>query len=240
MPMFDFTCEICGTTGREWRQDKPPRFCSRNCRSKGKQKTRIGKWNISPFASEQIKKTYQRETGNGEIAALSQKLGLPRWKISRHAISQGWVAKKRKEPEWTERELTILQRSAHLSPERIQVHLRKAGFARSVTGIVLKRKRMRMLKNIEGHSARDVAMCFGVESHVVTRWIRLGYLKARRRGTDRVKAQGGDHWFIKEKWMQEFVLNCLDEVDLRKVDKYWFVDLVAGADSTERTRGAKL
>jgi len=149
---------------------------------------------------------------------------------------QGWIAKTRKEPDWGERELKILERSAHLSPERIALRLKRYGFSRSVTGIVLKRKRMRFLRNLHGWSKRQVAACFGVDDHAISRWIRLGYLKAKRRGTKRVEAQGGDHWFIKDKWLRDFIVNNVAEIDFRKVDKFWLVDLLAGGPTAEDVR----
>jgi len=46
-------------------------------------------------------------------------------------------------------------------------------------------------------------------------------------GTDRVAAQGGDQWWIRIKDVRSFVIEHVFHVDLRKVDKFWFVDLVA-------------
>jgi hypothetical protein len=80
-------------------------------------------------------------------------------------------------------------------------------------------------------SAHQTAECFGVDAKTVTRWISLGLLRADRRGTERVAEQGGDMWFIREKYLRRFVLENLNQVDLRKVDKYWFVDLITGGDS---------
>lgn len=229
MPTFDFMCEVCGSQARGWRKDRPPRFCCRTCRNKGMmgKRTKPIKQPITPEMHERIRAVYQGMTGRGQVNKLARELGLPRRKITQHAIQQGWVAKKHKTPDWTERELRILETSAHLCLERIQKNLKKAGFSRSVTGIVLKRKRMRFLKNLGGQSARGLAECFGVDVHCIMRWIRLGYLKARKRGTNRTERQG-DHWYIKDMWVRDFIINCVDEIDFRKIDKYWVVDLLAG------------
>lgn len=173
----------------------------------------------------------------GEVA---RNLKLPRWKITRHAVLQGWIARTKKEPDWTERELGILERSAHLSPERIALRLKARGYRRSATGVVLKRKRMRFLHNLHGQSKRQVAQCFGVDDHAISRWIRLGYLVAKRRGTKRVEAQGGDHWFIKDRWIKEFIVNNVAEIDFRKVDKFWLVDLLAGGPTAGDARGKQI
>jgi hypothetical protein len=51
-------------------------------------------------------------------------------------------------------------------------------------------------------------------------------LHATRRGTDRTEAQGGDSYWITHKAVRDFVLRCPDEIDLAKVEKMWFLDLV--------------
>lgn len=228
MPMFDYVCEVCGHEGRGWRQDKPPRFCCRACQRKGKFVSGKRKYIITPEMHTVIRRVYQGDTGNGEIRDLAVRLGLPRWKLTRYAGEQGWINRSRREPEWTERELGILERSAHRCPAVIQRHLARIGVKRSETGIVLKRKRMRFLANLQGHSARDVAGCFGVDEHTVIRWVKLGYLDASRRGTARSEVQGGDMYWIKDEAIRDFVVSTVSEIDFRKVDKFWLVDLLAG------------
>lgn len=232
MPTYNFTCEICGTPGRAWRQEgSPPRFCSKECKNiglSGKSLKQI-KWPITPEIHERIKTIYQRDTGNGQVAALAKSLGYPRWKLSRYAVGQGWVPKQKKEPDWTGEEVHILQLNGHLSPVTIQKKLTKYGFTRSVTGIVLKRKRMRLAQNLDGHSSRALAECLGVDSHFVTRAIKTGRLRAMKRGTSRTKQQGGDIWYIKDKNIRKYIIENVHEIDIRKVDKYWFVDILVNA-----------
>lgn len=68
---------------------------------------------------------------------------------------------------------------------------------------------------------------FGVDIKVVTRWIDQGWLVAGRRGTKRVESQGGDQWWIKRKHVRDFVIESIGIIDIRKVDKVWFVDLLS-------------
>jgi len=234
VPTYSFTCEVCGKPGREWRYEGyPPRFCSVACRSMGHVKARNEKWIITPERHEAIRRLYLEKVGTdgkANIKELAAKLGLPPWKVKRYALEQGWVAKQRKEADWTPEEMKILERHAHKSPKIIRQHLKAAGFVRTETGIVTKRKRMRLLQNLDGWSATQVALGFGVWSRTVVMWIRDGKLKARKRGTARTRQQGGDTYWIKAKWVRNFILEYLPEIDLRKVDKYWFVDLLAGGD----------
>lgn len=191
---------------------------------KGKPK----KWPISPEMHEIIDRVYHTDTGNGQVAALARRFGYPRWTITRYAIQQGWTARQKGEPHWSEKELKLLKGSARHSPEVISRKLKEQGFSRSVTAIVMKRKRMRFLQNLNGHSAISVAMCLGVDSHFVLRAIRRGKLYATKRGTNRTERQGGDAWWIKDKDIRDYVVNHLPQIDIRKVDKYWFVDLLVG------------
>ncbi|MBI3582391.1 MAG: hypothetical protein HY096_00390 [Nitrospinae bacterium] len=39
---------------------------------------------------------------------------------------------------------------------------------RSITGIIIKRKRMRFLKGLDGQSASQLAICFGIDIHNLT------------------------------------------------------------------------
>lgn len=229
MPTYNFTCEVCGKPGRAWREGaSPPRFCSNDHKFIGMagQSFKPVKWVITPEIRAMIEKVYKRDTGNGQVAALAKRIGYPRWKISIYAISQGWIAKEQKEPDWTWKEISILESNAHLSMERIQLKLKKAGYARSVTGICLKRKRLRLPSKLEGQSANSLAYCLGVDSHFVTRAIETGKLKAQKRGTARTEKQGGDIYFIRDDAVREYIMNYLNEIDIRKVDKYWFVDLL--------------
>ena len=129
--------------------------------------------------------------GDGQVRDLAKRLNYPRWKISRYAIQLGLIAKQKKEPNWSEKEIKILEKNAHRHPENIQKKLGQIGFIRSTTGIVLKRKRMRFTKNLGGMSATSLALCLGVDSHFVTKAIVAGRLKATMRGTRRTEKQGG-------------------------------------------------
>jgi len=194
------------------------------------------KYHFTPEMDDRIRVLYQNKVGmksvayKGYVQDLAAKFGMPRWRVSKRAVELGILPVQKKEPVWSEKELEILERSAHLTPGIIQKNLKKKGFSRTQMGIILKRKQMRFLKNLHGHSARSVAVCFGIDDHTIIRWIEKGWLKARKRGTERIKAQGGDHWFIKNKWIRDFIKESVSVIDFRKVDKYWLVDLLSVGD----------
>ncbi|RJR32463.1 MAG: hypothetical protein C4567_18765 [Deltaproteobacteria bacterium] len=243
MPYFDFTCESCGASGRAWRPaDKPPRFCNRRCRGRGTSRAMQGGrrtlYPVTPEMHRAIQEVYQNFTGKGQMLELAGRLGLPRWKVSRYAVNQGWIARQKKEPDWRAPELAILEQSAHCSLEVIQRRLRKAGFTRSLPGILVKRKRLKLPQNLQGQSIWQLADCFGVDQKVVQGWVFKGYLKAQKRGTHRTPRQGGDIYFIRDRWVRQFVLEHPELVDLRKVDKFWFIDLLAGRETGHPSWGA--
>lgn len=204
--------------GKAWPLDyEAPRDTKRPC-----------KWQpITPELHEKIKRLYMtRQRRSGQIREFADKHGLPRWKISKYATEHGFIEKQKKEPNWTDAETRILERHCHHSPHVVQRHLKRAGFSRSVTGIVLKRKRMRLLQNLDGQSARSLARCLGTEEHFVTRAITCGQLRAERRELNRTEKQGGNPFLIKDSDVYDFIVNNLHLIDLRQVDKYWFVDLL--------------
>ena len=123
----------------------------------------------------------------------------------------------------------ILKKHARHCEEVIQRHLKAAGYKRTAIAIVLKRRRLRLTStNLNGYSATGLAMCLGVDGKFVLRAIKDGLLKASKRQTKRTQQQGGDIYWIKENAVKEFIRDNVARIDLAKVDKFWFVDLMAG------------
>ena len=54
----------------------------------------------------------------------------------------------------------------------------------------------------------------------------MGWLKASQRDTSRTPRQG-EIFYIKDQWIREFIIESVSIIDFRKVDKYWFVDILA-------------
>jgi len=158
------------------------------------------------------------------IRLLSKKVGMPHWALKKRARELGLA--RTKELPWSERELEILARYAWMSDERIRLKLKAAGYSRTVTGIHLKLKRMRFKHDGSFYSAYSLAQALGIDPHAVTRWIKSGHLKAKFRGTARGPQQNGDSYLIQEKDVRRFILEHPTDIDLRKVDQIWFIDLI--------------
>lgn len=158
------------------------------------------------------------------IRVLAKKVGIPHWALKKRARELGLA--RTKEKPWSEPELEILARYAWMSDERIRLKLKAAGYPRTVTGIHLKLRRMKFKHDPGFYSANGLAQALGIDSHAVSRWIRSGHLKAKLRGTRRGEKQNGDIYLILEKDVRRFILEHPTEIDLRKVDQLWFLDLV--------------
>jgi len=171
-----------------------------------------------------ITKTYQEGVGirskrhTGYLKGLSQRIGIPPWRISKRAVELGILPTQKKEPNWTDRELKILELNSHLSLSRIKVNLKKYGFARTEQGIYQKRKSMRFVLALNDYNVASIAMCFGVDAHTVKRWIERKLLKSQKRE--------GSRYYIKRLWIKKFIVENVSIIDFRKIDKYWLVDLL--------------
>jgi hypothetical protein len=97
---------------------------------------------------------------------------------------------------------------------------------RTATAIHLKLRRMRFKSDPSFYSGKGLADALGIDSRVVTRWIKVGHLRAQLRGIKRIPEQGGDTYLIREKDARRFILHHPPEIDLRKVDQLWFLDLM--------------
>lgn len=201
--------------------------------STGGMQGRWGKWRFTPTQDAEIFRIYrevQPVGRNSAVKDLARRWDLPRWKVSRRARDIGAYEPRIKEAPWSESELHILELNALLSCEVIQRKLKARGYKRSITGINLKRKRMNFRAQQIPCSSRAVAECFGIDSHAVSRWIEKGLLKATKKGTGRTPQQGGDEWHIKDKDVRQFVIENTGLIDIRKIDKFWLVDLLTGRD----------
>ena len=194
------------------------------------EKRKHTRWVITPEMDRLIRDAYENHVGKTRqsvTADLARKLGIPRERLTHYAARQGLIAKiRKKEPDWSLREVEIVWSHAHLSPDRLKVLLAREGFQRSITGIMLKRKRLGGAALVDGYSCQKLARCLGIDSHAVTRWIEAGHLSAEHRGTARKAAQGGDMWFIATESVRKFVREHVDLVDFRKLDKHWLVSLL--------------
>jgi hypothetical protein len=158
------------------------------------------------------------------IKAAALRLQCPRWQVNRRAKHLG-LARIKEQP-WSEQELALLERLAHHTPEVIGRKMRERGFARTTTGVLLKRKRLKLRANVDGYSLTSLSRAMGVDQHVVKKWVKAGWLRATMNETARLPIQGGDSYHVSHSAVYAFAMAHPDEIDLCKVEKFWFLDLI--------------
>jgi len=166
----------------------------------------------------------QRQGDRSAVKLASARLGWPAYAVSKRAAELGLV--RIKEQRWTQEEEQIIYSFGHLAYSGIQHKLAQAGFWRSCAAIAVKVTRLRIKSNLDGYSAHSLALAFGVDVHKVLNWIARGLLGATRRGTSRRREQGGDSWWIPKNQVKRFIFRCPEEIDLARVEKFWFLDIV--------------
>ena len=188
-------------------------------------------WETTGEMDRLITECYRSEPERGKIKMLARNISRPYWWVKKRAAALGLATQAlngNKELEWSEAEISLLEENSYKNHEVIARIFRAKGFKRTATAIVVKRTRLQCdTVDIDHYTATQLAIEFGVDSKVVTRWIDRGWLKARRRGTDRTDRQGGDMWWIKRKQVRAFIVDSIGIVDIRKVNKIWFVDILA-------------
>ncbi len=188
------------------------------------------RWISTPELDAQIRSGYAAATGRRAIVEMAERLDRPAWWISRRALDLGIVAPRFRDLPWSAEEIAKLQSLATLTPQVIARNMRAAGYNRSATACKVKMTRLQLdREDPDQWSANALAKLMGVDSHTVKRWIEREGLPASRAGTARVAAQGGDERRIKRAALRSWIRTHAQLVDLRKVDRFWFIELVLGA-----------
>lgn len=195
-------------------------------------KPRRSAYTFTPAIDAEIRRVYQTVVARGALNALCARLMMPRHSVSRRAQLLGLLVPRFREPPWSEKEIELLHMHTVKTAVVIQRLLKRAGFTRTATAITVKRKRLHLPADEPGtYSANGLAKLMGVDGKTVTRWIHREGLRASRRGTKREAVQGGDEHRIVEKDLRTWIRKHPQVVDLRKVDRFWFLELVFGAPS---------
>jgi hypothetical protein len=180
---------------------------------------------------ERLRKFYQ-EDGNGkkrgECNEFADKLKLPRWWVTKRAIKLGLTMPHKKEPPWTAAENELMKKVPLHDVDRCAKIFREHGFKRSPTAIRVRAKRLNISRRFnEGLSAIAAAAIVGFDAKNFGTYCIKGEVKATKRDDRRSPQQGGARWVIKPDDLRRFVLDNLERIDLRKVDKFAFVHLIA-------------
>lgn len=193
--------------------------------------TRVDRISAPEGFDDKLRSFYENDNGRkkGELNAFADKHKLPRWWVSKRARTLGLVIPHKKEPPWTNAEALLMQQVPLHDPDRCAEIFREHGFSRSPTAIVVRAKRLDLSRRYrDTMSATAVSKILGIDSKGVTAECILGRLKAEKRPTNRLNQQGGDPWSISPADLRSYILQHLERIDLRKVEKFAFIQIVAG------------
>jgi hypothetical protein len=219
-------CEVCGESTNR----KKARWCDKHRPAPGAGKR---KYKADARIAELIKGAYAqgeaaRKSGEKKsyLTCLAETIGWPYWAVQAEARRLGVT--RIKESNWSNQELTILERNAHWTPTTIRKRLKEQGYYRSLHAIENKRNRLNLFKSHDYMSPYDLAKhCFRVSPDTVKRWMAKGWLRTLERKD--VERNDTCHW-IKQQWVYDFVVKHPLAFDIKKVDQLWFIDLLTSGN----------
>lgn len=188
-------------------------------------KKRTEKFHSSPHIDAAIRRYYQGTPQWGGLSKLAHQVGRPvRW-VSDRALLLGVQVRRFEVAKWSDAEIALLRENASKIPVTISRIFTKHGFKRSANAIGLKLTRLHCDRSDDDtYTASGLAALFNVDKTVIVSWIKKGWLKARTRGSD----HPNDAYQIHHNAVRRFVAENAGAVDIRRVDKFWFIDLLAG------------
>ncbi|MDG3006437.1 hypothetical protein [Paludisphaera mucosa] len=166
------------------------------------------------------------------VKELARQLDEPRWVVSDRCTRLGLTRPRKKEPKWTAAEDELMKRVPLHDPDKCSEIFRAHGFTRTATAIMVRAKRINLSRrNTETFSARSAALVLGLDNKTVSEYCLKGIIKSSRRGTKRLPQQGGDAHSIERADLRQFVIEHLELIDFRKVDKFALVDLLVSVQN---------
>jgi hypothetical protein len=192
------------------------------------------KWKRGPkpdVDDETIRAGWAELEGRGAVSAFADRLGVKRPWLSRRALALGLTLPHRKGPKWSGAEVALLARAPLHDLKRASRFFAEHGFRRSpaAIGVRAERESISRRDSRDSFSATQAGALLGVERKTVASWILAGELAADRRADRRLPQQGGSSFAIDPDELRRFVIDNLERIDLRKVEKFAFVALLAEA-----------
>lgn len=187
------------------------------------------KWIKVAPPDEIIREKWLAQDGKkrGEVGDLADELGVPSWWLSKKARRLGLTVAHKKEPQWTNAEIALMKKVPLHDVDRCAKIFREHGFQRTPTAIMVKAKRLDLSRRYDAtFSATKLAPILGIDPKGITARCISGEIKAKKRKSRRLAQQGGAPWSITRKDARAFVLKHLEQIDLRKVEKFAFIDLL--------------
>lgn len=175
------------------------------------------KYFLSDAGRRLLLDTYDGRTETVDM--LTKHLQVPRWCVRRWAVQLG-LSQPRKTA-WTPEEERYLEANLHhMSVGRIAKKL-----GRTKVAVQRKAASLGISKLGEGYTIHSLADALGCARQTVTLWVERGWLKGKRRQTER---PDNDIWYFSDAAVRKFIMQHPHEVDPRRADWLWLVDVLAG------------
>jgi hypothetical protein len=176
----------------------------------------------------EIDAVIQRAYETGKIGAAQQAARAigrsPDW-VSHRASELGLSLRPDRAP-WTEEEAQFVEANRHYSRQHIATLMRRRGWKRSPASIQQLINRQSLCGPSETHmSASALQACIGAYRGKIAKWIAEGRLTAERKPLSGNAL--ADPYIISEVEVARFIVNNPGEVNLRKADGPWLIDLIA-------------
>lgn len=191
----------------------------------------------SPEMDARIREAWAAMTGvkKGEVSTLADQLNVPRWWLSKRALLLGLtIPRMAKEPPWSAAEMALLHKTPLHDPDKASEIFRANGFHRTPAALMVKAKRLGISRRYkEALSAQACSKILGVDAKTFTKWIDKGLISAGRRPTARLPQQGGDWHTITRAVLRQFIIDNVERIDFRKVDKFALVEILTAPAAGE-------
>lgn len=184
------------------------------------------RWTTSVHIDDTIRRYYAGRPIKGGVERLGRQVGRPgRW-VSHRARQLGITPPRFAPLPWSSDEDDLLRKLATRAPSTISKQFARAGFKRTPAAILHRLTKRHIDRTDDDHySGRQLAELMGVTSNVVSGWIAKGWLIAKMKGTTREH----DTFRIHRLAVRRFIIENVGTIDIRRVEKHWFVDLIAGS-----------
>jgi hypothetical protein len=164
-----------------------------------------------------------RDKYDGRTATIDRLMpyfpGVPRHTVRRWASMMG-LSRNKNRP-WTDKEDKYLRSTIH--NQRINFIAKKL----NRTPIAIRRHAQVMginkLNRIDGYSIEELSVAFGVSPTTIRRWVNYKWLACQYLRTDRPH----DIYIFHDDDIKHFVFSHPDEIDPRKVEWLWLVDILS-------------
>jgi hypothetical protein len=184
---------------------------------------------FTPEMDERIKEIYTPPYVRGLVVQQARAWGIKTEYVTHRARALGfnplsWSIASKK---WSAEEVRLLRSVPHKNSREASQYLKRKGYRRTPDACSTFRLRDGWKASKErdptdiGYSAKAVAELIGVEPGTILRFIRLGYISAKRD----MQEQGVAHR-ISQKSLYEFMVNHVHRWEPAKADKYWLIDFL--------------